>query len=188
VKRREFLGLLGGAAVASPRVGRAQQPGSASLRKIGFLSNAPGASALNPLIAGVFAELQRLGWVDGQNVVYEPRFAAGDVERFSGFVTDLVSRKVDIIVAAAGAHAVRAAQRAAPTIPVVAMADDLQGDGLVDSLAHPGSNTTGVSIFATELDAKRLELLAEMVPGARRVAALSESKSDLSVPKVAATA
>jgi putative tryptophan/tyrosine transport system substrate-binding protein len=188
VKRREFLGLLGGAAVASPRVGRAQQLGSASLRKIGFLSNAPGASALNPLIAGVFAELQRLGWVDGQNVVYEPRFAAGDVERFSGFVADLVSRKVGIIVAAAGAHAVRAAQRAAPTIPVVAMADDLQGDGLVDSLAHPGSNTTGVSIFATELDAKRLELLAEMVPGARRVAALSESKSDLSVPKVAATA
>jgi putative ABC transport system substrate-binding protein len=188
MQRRDFIVLLGGAATTWPLFARAQQSGSVNLRKIGFLSNAAGASALNPLIAGMFTELRRLGWVDGQNVVYEPRFSDGDLERFPGFVADLVSRKVDIIVAAAGSSAVRAAQGAAATIPIVALADDLEGEGLIASLAHPGGNTTGVSIFATELDAKRLELLTEMMPAAKRIAALAQSKSDPSVAKVAAAA
>jgi putative ABC transport system substrate-binding protein len=155
---------------------------------IGFLSNSSGVSALNPLIAGVFTELRRLDWVDGRTAIYEPRFSAGDPQRFPSLASDLVGRKVDIIVAAAGTATARAAQRVTTTIPIVALSDDLVGEGLVASLAHPGSNTTGVSIFAAELNPKRVELLAEMVPSARRMAALAESKSDPSLARVATAA
>jgi putative tryptophan/tyrosine transport system substrate-binding protein len=82
----------------------------------------------------------------------------------------------------------RAAQRVTTTIPIVALSDDLEGEGLVASLAHSGSNTTGVSMFAAELNTKRVELLAEMVPSARRMAALAQSKSDPSLGRVAAAA
>jgi putative ABC transport system substrate-binding protein len=188
MRRREFIVLACGATVTWPLSVRAQQSGTVTLPKIGFLSNSSGVSALNPLIAGVFTELRRLDWVDGRNVIYEPRFSAGDPERLPSLVSDLVDRKVDIIVAAGGAVTARAAQRVTATIPIVALADDLEGEGLVASLAHPGSNTTGVSIFAAELNTKRVELLAEMVPAARRMAALAESKSDPSLARVAAAA
>src|SRR5262249_10995755 len=140
---------------------------------------------LTPLNSGLFTELQRLGWVNGKNAIYEPRFAAGDPSRFPGFATDLVDRKVNVIVA--GNHpAAKAAQAATATIPIVALADDMEEAGLVPSIARTGSNITGVSIFGSELDEKRLELLKEMVP--RRMAALAESKTRPSVAQVAATA
>ena len=185
MRRREFITLLCGAA-AWPLTARAQQSGTAKLPRIGVLSNGAGEHDLNPLIAGMFKELQRLGWVNGKSAIYEPRFSAGDPSRWPGFVTDLVDRKVNVIVAAGGAA--KAAQIATTMIPIVALADDMEEEGLVASIARPESNITGVSIFGSELDEKRLELLKEMVPAARRMAALAESKTRPSVAQVAATA
>jgi len=191
--------------VAWPVASRAQQSGILTLPKIGFLlagsldhclpacaawrpSNTGGVSAPSPLAAGIFNELHQLEWVDGRNAIYEPRFSAGDFKRLPSLAADLVGRKVHIIVATGGATTVRAAQEATSTLPIVGLADDMVGSGLVASLAQPGGNTTGVSILASELNAKRVELLAEMVPSARRIAALAQSKSDPSLPRVAAAA
>jgi putative ABC transport system substrate-binding protein len=115
-------------------------------------------------MAAVFTELQRLGWVNGRNAIYEPRYSAGDPSRFPGFVTDLVDRKVNVIFA--GNHAAaKAAQIATATIPIVALAaEDMEEAGLVASIARSASNITGVSMFGAELDEKRFELLMEMVP------------------------
>ena len=188
MKRRKFIALITGATVFAPLSGFAQeagqkQSGTAKLPAIGFLSNGAG-EASTPLIAGLFAELQRLGWVNGRSAIYEPRFSAGDPSRFPGFATDLVDRKVNVIFAG-GLAAAKAAQIATATIPIVALVDDLEEAGLVASIARPQSNITGVSIFGSELDAKRLELLLEMVPAARRMVALAQSKMR---PSVAANA
>jgi putative tryptophan/tyrosine transport system substrate-binding protein len=192
MKRREFMTIVTSAAVFAPLSGFAQetgrkQSGTAKLPGIGFLSNSAGEHALNPLIAGVFTELQRLGWVNGRSAIYEPRFAAGDPSRWPAFVADLVDRKVNVIFA--GSHAAaKVAQSATATMPIVALADDMEEAGLVSSIARTGSNITGVSMFGSELDEKRFELLMEMVPAARRMAALAESKTRPSVAKVAANA
>jgi putative ABC transport system substrate-binding protein len=186
MRRREFIALVG-SAVACPRAARAQQSGTVSLPKIGILSNNAGEHALSPLTVGVFTELQRLGWVNGRSAIYEPRFSAGDQSRWPGFVTDLVDRKVNVIFAGSR-PAAKAAQIATATIPIVALADDMEEAGLVASIARTGSNITGVSMFGPELDVKRLELLMEMVPAARRMAALAESKTRPSVAQVAANA
>jgi ABC-type uncharacterized transport system substrate-binding protein len=193
MKRRAFIGMVTGAAVLAPVSGFAQetgrrQSGTAKVPGIGVLSNSAGEHDLNPLIAGVFTQLQRLGWVNGQSAIYEPRFAAGDPDLWPVFVTDLVDRKVNVIVAT-GHAAARVAQIATATIPIVALAaEDMEEAGLVASIARPGSNITGVSIFGSELDEKRLELLSEMVPAARRMAALAESNTKPSLAQVAAIA
>jgi putative tryptophan/tyrosine transport system substrate-binding protein len=191
MKRREFLTIAGVAAVFAPLAGFAQetgqkQSGTAKLPGIGILSNAAG-EASTPLIAGVFTELQRLGWLNGRSAIYEPRFSAGDPSRFPGFATDLVDRKVNVIFAASQVAA-KAAQSATATIPIVALADDMEEAGLVTSIARTGNNITGVSIFGSELDEKRFELLVEMVPAARRMVVLAESKTRPSVTQVAANA
>src|SRR5262245_9816838 len=183
--RREFIALVG-SVVACPRGAWSQQSSTIPLPKIGILSNSSGASA-SPVTVGVITELRRLGWVDGQNAIYEPRFSAGDPDRLPSLAADLVDRKVHIIVTLGGSVILRAAQRVTATIPIVGLSDSLAGEG-VTSLARPGSNTTGVSIFAADLDTKRLELLAEMVPTARRIAALVESKSHPTLTRVTATA
>src|SRR5262245_66388330 len=102
MRRREFLTTVSGAAVFAPLGGLAQetgrkQSGTAKLPVIGVLTNSAGEHDLNPLISGVFTELQRLGWVNGRNAIYEPRFSAGDPSRWPGFVADLVDRKVNVI-------------------------------------------------------------------------------------------
>jgi ABC-type uncharacterized transport system substrate-binding protein len=186
MRRREFIALVG-SAVACPQSTRAQQSGTAKLPGIGFLITGAGEHALTPLVAGMFSELQRLGWVNGRSAIYEPRFSAGDPSRWPGFVADLVDRKVNVIFAG-GAIAANAAQIATATIPIVALADDMEEAGLVASIARPGSNITGVSMFGSELDQKRLELLVEMVPAARRMAALAESKTRPSLAQVATNA
>jgi|SRR5262245_2953115 len=192
MRRREFITIVSGATVLAPLRGFAQETGrkqssTAKLPAIGFLSNATGEHDLNPLIAGMFTQLRQLGWVNGGSAIYEARFAGGDPSRWSGFVTDLVDRKVSVIMAGSTPAAI-AAQIATTTIPIVALADDLEKAGLVTSFARPGSNITGVSIFGSELDEKRLELLMEMVPAARRMAALTDSKTKTSVAQVAASA
>ena len=114
-----------------------------------------------------------LGQVDGRNVRIEFRLAGGDVERFPELAEALVREKPSVILAT-GLSAILAAQHATSTIPIVADDDDLVAEGVVSNLARPNGNTTGISILATELDTKRLELLKEMLPSARRFAVLRD--------------
>jgi putative ABC transport system substrate-binding protein len=120
--------------------------------------------------------LAALGQVDGRNVRIELRLAEGHAERFSELAHSLVRENASVIFAS-GDAAVRAAQQATRTIPIIAVVDDMVASGLVDSLAKPGGNTTGVSILANELDAKRLELLKQIVPSSRRFAVLNDPTS-----------
>src|SRR5260370_24417943 len=128
-------------------------------------------------IASLFRNaLAAFGYVEGRNLRLEFRFAEGQVERFPALAEALVVEKADVSVAL-GDAATRAAQHATRTIPIVAIADDLVTSGLIASLARPGGNTTGVSILATELDAKKLEILNEIVPAARHFGLLHDPAS-----------
>jgi putative tryptophan/tyrosine transport system substrate-binding protein len=119
-------------------------------------------------------ELRRLGFVEGKNLTIDFRSYGPRTDLIPEFVAELVKARVDVILVN-GDAAIRAAQEATTTIPILAGSDDMVGAGLVSSLAHPGGNTTGMSIFATELDGKRQEILIEAVPGLRRMAALADS-------------
>ena len=122
----------------------------------------------------MFENLRRLGFIEGQNLtVYWHSFAL-HVEQLSDFAADLVKADVDAILAS-GDLATRAAQRATQSIPILATSDDVVGSRLVNSLARPEGNTTGISMFSTELDGKRQEILIQAVPGLRRMAALADS-------------
>jgi putative tryptophan/tyrosine transport system substrate-binding protein len=169
--RREFSTLLGGAATAStvwPSPLSAQQK---AMPVIGYLGAAtPSLAALN--VAALRQGLSETGYVEGQNLTIEYRWAEGRLDRLSALVADLVGRKVDVIVVAGGAPAAQAAKGATSTIPIVFASGDAVGDGLVASLARPGGNLTGVSFLTFELNAKRFELLSELVPQAKVIALL----------------
>ena len=168
MKRREFVSRLGGAAVAWPLAARAQQ--AASISRIGILW--PGASLPAPPRMESFRQgLRELGYVDGQNVLIEIRYAQGGLQQLPELAAELVRLKVDVIQAS-GDLAPRVAQQATRTIPIVAMSDDILGAGLIASLSRPGGNTTGLTILSPELSVKRLELLKEVVPRLSRVSAL----------------
>jgi putative tryptophan/tyrosine transport system substrate-binding protein len=168
MRRREFITLLGGAAVAWPVVGRAQQAGI--VPKIGLLW--PAASPPAPPRMEAFRQgLQDAGLVEGRDVVIELRFAQGGLQQLAELAAELVRLKVDVIHAS-GDLAPRAAQRATATIPIVAIADDILGAGLITSLSRPGGTTTGLTILSPELSAKRLEVLRDIIPGLSRVASL----------------
>jgi ABC-type uncharacterized transport system substrate-binding protein len=169
MKRREFITLLGGAA-AWPRAARAQQP--AKLPTVGFLvSGTP--STHGQWVAAFVRRLHELGWIEGRTIAIEYRWAEGRTERATEIAAEFVRRKVDVIVTSATASVV-AAMQATSVIPIVfAAAGDPVGTGLVASLARPGGNVTGLSIQQTDLAAKRLELLREVVPGLRRLAILA---------------
>jgi putative tryptophan/tyrosine transport system substrate-binding protein len=167
MRRREFITLVGGAAVAWPHTSRAQQPGK--VYRIGVLETTP--ANLNAANMDAFRQgLRVLGYVEGRNLVIEYRSADGQGERFPGLVTDLLNSKIDVIVTR-GTPAVLAAKNATTTVPVVmaAMGEPLM---VVSSLAHPGGNITGLSGYSTDLEAKRFELVKEIVPGAARIAGL----------------
>ena len=168
MKRREFITLLGGAAAAWPLVAHAQQP---AMPVIGYLdSQSPGTF---PDYLRVFRQgLKDTGYVEGENVAAEYRFAENQIDRLPALAADLVRRRVAVIVAG-GPPAALAAKAATTTIPIVfGVGDDPVKIGLVASLARPGGNLTGINFFAAELAAKRLELLREMMPAAARVAVL----------------
>ena len=168
MRRREFIALVG-ASVTWPFAALAQQAGRTY--RIGGLSGSPRNS---PPIVAMFDELRRLGFIEGQNLTIDWRVYALHIDLIPEFAAELVRAKVDVIYASG--DAVRAAQRATATIPILAIAQDMLGQGFVNSLARPGGNTTGVSVLATELDGKRQEILIEAVPGLRRMGILADSK------------
>ena len=171
MRRREFSTLLGGAATAStvwPSPLGAQQKATPVIGYLG--TTTPGQSA--PNVAAFRHGLSETGYAEGQNVAVEYRWVEGRLDRIPAFTADLVARKVDLIVAGADLAA-QAAKNATSTIPIVFIAGrDPVEQGLVASLARPGGNLTGVSFLTRELNAKRFELLRELVPQARGIALL----------------
>ena len=168
IKRREFIALLGGAAAAWPLAARAQQP--ARLPTIGVLG-AGTASIESQRIAAFFDRMHELGWIEGRTITIEYRWAEGRAERMTEIAAEFVRLNVDLIFASAGSLAALAAKQATSVIPIVfAVVGDPLGVKLVDSLARPGGNITGMSLQEFDLVSKRLELLREIIPDLRRLA------------------
>jgi len=168
MQRREFMALLGSAAVLLPLAARAQRR-----FKIGVLDTGLGASFSVPFMR----RLEQLGYVEGKNVVIERRSADGKPELLNDLAEELVRAQVDVIVTA-GTPAGFAAKKATSTIPIVLAANsDPVGVGLVASLAHPGGNATGNSLMAPDLSAKRLDILRALAPGLSRFAILWDSSN-----------
>jgi putative tryptophan/tyrosine transport system substrate-binding protein len=164
MKRREFIGLVGGAA-AWPLTASAQQ--QVKIVTIGVLAIEPWSP-----IDTFRQALDDLGYIEGKNVRFEYRYAKGNNERLPELANDLVGLNVDVILTW-GTDAVLAAEQATTTIPIVmGVVGDPLGIGIVTNLAHPGGNITGCSLDSAELEAKRLQLLKELVPGLSRVAIL----------------
>jgi putative tryptophan/tyrosine transport system substrate-binding protein len=169
IGRRKFLATLGGAVAAWPLVARGQQ--RTRLPTIGFLGTVT-PDAWSPFVAAFVQRLRELGWVDGRTIAVEYRWADARNERFAEIAAEFVRLKTDIIVTAASA--VPAVKGETSTIPIVfALASDPVGEGLVDSLARPGGNVTGLSLLGPDAASKRLELLREIVPNLRRLAILA---------------
>jgi putative ABC transport system substrate-binding protein len=170
MRRREFIALMG-ASVAWPVAATAQEPGRTY--RLGGVTSSPRNSPPN---IAMFDELQRKGFIVGQNLTVEWRSYGARIDLIPEFVAELVKSKVDVIYAS-GDAGIRAAQQATATIPILGITQDMVGHGLVNSLARPGGNTTGVSVLGTELNGKRQEILIETVPGLRRMAILADTKA-----------
>ncbi len=179
--RRTFLATVTGATLAAPLAAGAQQAGK--VYRVGLIlpttpvSEMAGPEPAIPTVRAFVQGLRALGYVEGQNLILERRSAEGRVERFGDIVAELVRLKADVIVTV-GNTAVRAAKAVTTTVPIVMIGSDPVGEGLVQSLARPGGNITGLTIaVGPEIEAKRLELLREMLPGVSRVAYLGSKET-----------
>src|SRR5437588_1663139 len=169
MRRRDFIILLAGAMGGWPSALRAQQK---AMPVIGYLSSTSLGPSSAPFMAAFRQGLSEAGYVEGQNLAIESRWAEGHYDRLPALAADLVGRKVDLIMANSPPSAL-AAKSATSTIPIVFRGgSDPVGDGLVASLARPGGNLTGISMLTGELPGKRLELLSELAPQARVIALL----------------
>jgi putative ABC transport system substrate-binding protein len=170
IGRRQFISALGGAAAAWPFAARAQQPGK--IYRVGLLSGGTAIGATDERRKTLLSVLAASGFVEGQNFAFVQRFADAHPERLDGLAAELKAANVDVIVTF-GYPAALAAKVSAKDVPIVVTgAGDPVATGLVDGLARPGGNITGVTELSTELSAKRLEILKDAVPDLRRVAML----------------
>ena len=172
MRRREFIALLGargGGRTASLRAPGGRADLSRRRRGTAIPRNAP-------IIVAMFDELRRLGFIEGQNLTIDWR-TYGPRTDLDFRIEAACQNQMSMSFTPAGTAAIRAAQNATTTIPILGITEDMVGSGLVNSLARPGGNTTGVSFFAAELDGKRQEILIEAVPGIRRMAVLADPKT-----------
>ena len=181
IERRAFITLLSGMTIAWPMATRAQQK---TMPVIGHLSSAsPGPSASG--LAAFRQGLSETGYVEGQDLTIEYRWAEGHYDRLPALAADLVGRKVDVIVVRGGVTPARAARNSTATIPIIfSSGSDPVEDGLITSLARPGSNLTGVIFLNVELIPKRLEMLQEIVPRAGVITLLVNSNNPVSEREV----
>jgi putative ABC transport system substrate-binding protein len=182
-RRTLLVGSLG--LLAAPLAAEAQEHKPGKVPRVGLLTDESVSLAWAALPVEAFSKgLRDLGWIEGQNVTFERRYAEGKYEVLPGLAAELVRLRVDVIVAF-GTPATRAAKNATETIPIVfARVGDPVGSGLVRSLARPGGNLTGVSVLSVELGAKRLELLREALPGVTRVGVLWDPSFSPDAPEL----
>jgi putative tryptophan/tyrosine transport system substrate-binding protein len=172
IPRRTFLTVLGGA-TAWPFTARAQRAGS--MRRVGVLMSTPDDSLGQAWLGALTQGLQQLGWEVGHNMQLDIRWGAGDTESFRKYAAELVALAPDVVVATANSI-VSDFQQESRTIPIVfVLTIDPVGSGLVESLAHPGGNTTGFTAFDFSMNTKLLELLKEIAPDVKRVAVIRDS-------------
>jgi putative tryptophan/tyrosine transport system substrate-binding protein len=174
LRRREVIAVLSGVVMILPLGAGAQSPDKTP--RVGYIR--AGTPTNDPYRAEFMRGMRDLGYVEGRNVAFELQYYGDDVGAIASRVSDLLRANVDIIVAA-GTPAVRAAQAATQSIPIVMIAADPLGGGLIGGLARPGGVTTGLALLSTELTAKRLELLKEMMPQATRIAILQQPGNPL---------
>ena len=173
MRRREFIGVLSSVAASGmvwPLAVYAQERGR--MYRLGSLHQSRRDA---PHHVAFFEELRRQGFVEGQNLLADAQGYGLRVDQLLEHATKIVKAQVDVIISA-GAPAVRVAQEATKTIPILALSSDMVAQGFVRSLANPEGNTTGINLLAPELDGKRQEILMEVVPGARRMASLVDPK------------
>jgi putative tryptophan/tyrosine transport system substrate-binding protein len=185
MRRRDFISLTGGA-IAWPLAARAQTAGKLPI--IGFLGTDP--AAWSQWTAAFVGRLRELGWIEGRTISIEYRWSEGRSERYTEIAAEFVRLKVDVIITPGGSAL--ATKQATSVIPIVfTMAIDPVGSGLVESLARPGGNITGLSLQSTDIAGKRLELLRDVLPGLRRLAIIanvSYPAAELEMRQVQATA
>ena len=170
MRRREFIALMC-ASVTSPFAAMSQERGR--IYRVGGVSSSPRDA---PHFVAMFDELRQAGFVSGQNLTIDWFSYGVRTDLITGFAAELAKKRLDVLVMN-GDASIRAAQQVTATIPILGITQDMVGQGFVTSLARPGGNTTGISVFAPELDGKRQELLIEALPGLHRIAVLADSKA-----------